>query len=165
MSTARDTSPAGHHNANPQFLDYCERWGYSFRWTRSHMSKKELDAMRTSYDELGSNAYETLKSIIDAIETSEKGRIVSSSNQYTLDLYAILRDHCHDDPVLNRLWEELHTIPEWIDWKQIERGQRFFARYALANIGGLFFQGFLHGNAVSEHRSPLFFLSSSLGLR
>lgn len=46
------------------------------------------------------------------------------------DLYAMLRDHADEDEVLGRLWEQANSVPEWVDWEQIERGQKVFMRYA-----------------------------------
>jgi hypothetical protein len=42
-----------------------------------------------------------------------------------------LRDHAEDDPKLNELWTEINTVPEWVDWDQIQRGQDVFFRYGL----------------------------------
>lgn len=39
------------------------------------------------------------------------------------DLYELLRDHHEEDEKLNELWTQVNTIPDWVDWEQIERGQ------------------------------------------
>jgi hypothetical protein len=35
------------------------------------------------------------------------------------DLYALLRDHASDDEKLGELWNEVNTVPHWVDWDQI----------------------------------------------
>lgn len=47
------------------------------------------------------------------------------------DLYGLLRDHAEEDTKLNELWTEVNTVPEWVDWAQIQRGQDVFFRYGL----------------------------------
>ena len=64
------------------------------------------------------------------------------------DLYAILKENYENDVILRELWEETHTVPEWVDWLQIERGQKFLYRYLVPNLVGLALQGFLVGTAV-----------------
>jgi hypothetical protein len=48
------------------------------------------------------------------------------------DLYALIRDHRHEkgNEKLLGLWNEVNTIPEWVNWDQIARGQEVFYRYA-----------------------------------
>lgn len=62
-------------------------------------------------------------------------------------MYAVLRDYHDQDDVLNRLWNEVHTVPDWVDWAQIERGQKFFYRYAPANLMGFMLQAFVGENS------------------
>ncbi|KAF7588365.1 hypothetical protein BBP40_005794 [Aspergillus hancockii] len=64
------------------------------------------------------------------------------------DPYTILRDHHTKDEVLAQFWTETHTVPDWVDWAQLERGQRFFHRYAIANIVGFALQGFVAENSA-----------------
>lgn len=40
------------------------------------------------------------------------------------DLLDKLRAGAQIDPALRRFWSNLHTIPEWVDWAQLERGRR-----------------------------------------
>jgi hypothetical protein len=47
------------------------------------------------------------------------------------DLYGLLRDHADEDPKLQELWTQVNTVPEWVDWDQIQRGQDVFFRYGL----------------------------------
>ena len=45
------------------------------------------------------------------------------------DLYALTRDRKDEDPRLKALWDEVNTVPDWVDWEQISRGQDVFYRY------------------------------------
>jgi hypothetical protein len=47
------------------------------------------------------------------------------------DLYGLLRDHVDENPKLQELWDQVNTVPEWVDWDQIQRGQDIFFRYGL----------------------------------
>lgn len=35
------------------------------------------------------------------------------------------------DPAATALLQAMHTVPNWVDWKRIERGQRFFSENLL----------------------------------
>lgn len=62
------------------------------------------------------------------------------------DLYEFLEQYHAKDCILGQFWLETHTVPEWVDWEQLARGQEFFYRYALANIVGFALQGFVCEN-------------------
>jgi hypothetical protein len=42
--------------------------------------------------------------------------------------------HAEEDPKLNELWTEINTVPEWVDWDQIQRGQDVRKAIAEENI-------------------------------
>ena len=95
--------------------------------------------MRYEYDELGAAALQKLQEFsIEDLRKEEKAK-----NRGKVDLYALLRDRYQTDGVLSKFWHELHTVPAWVDWEQIGRGQDFFYRHAVANITGLALQGFV----------------------
>jgi hypothetical protein len=73
---------------------------------------------------------------------------------YKPDLFAILRDHHQEDDFLSDFWKDLHEVPEWVDWEQIERGQKFFSRYFVANCNLFALQAFVRGNTVRIHLAP-----------
>jgi len=116
-----------------------ERWGYSFEWTDKHLPAEEIAALRSHVDELGSAAFEKLQALTGGGDKKCPIRP---------ELYTILRDHHQEDPTLESFWQELHSVPDWVDWTQIERAQRFFARYALANSTAFALQGFIRENSV-----------------
>jgi hypothetical protein len=61
------------------------------------------------------------------------------------DLYALLRDNHPSDPKLHELWTEVNTVPTWVDWEQISRGQDVFYRYGGPALTGLTYQSLLGG--------------------
>ena len=69
------------------------------------------------------------------------------------DTYALLRDNYNKDPKMQALWEEVNTVPSWVDWDQIKRGQEVFHRYAPGAIAGFAFQGLL-ASTVSLYTTP-----------
>lgn len=66
------------------------------------------------------------------------------------DLYAILRDNREDDVLLREFWDEVNTVPDWVDWAQIERGQDVFYRYGGACLTGLAYQSLLGGMGAAR---------------
>ena len=120
------------------------KWNYTFQWTENHVSREEIDPLRYRYDELGAAALERLQAFsVRQTGDEDKGR-----GRGRLDLYALLRDYHETDELLSNFWEELHTVPDWVDWEQIKRGQDFFYRYAVANLTGFALQGFVGENSV-----------------
>jgi hypothetical protein len=128
--------------------NYRKRWGYSFQWTDKHLAPEEIAALRSHYDELGSTALEKLQAIIARTKTDTKRE---ANCPFRPELYTIFKKHHHEDEVLQQFWDEVHSVPEWVDWEQIERGQKFFARYALANSTAFALQGFIRENSVRFH--------------
>jgi hypothetical protein len=119
----------------------CKKWDYSFPWTADHISLDNLKLLRQEYDVLGSVALEQLQAIV-----REKGEAASKR----IDYYEILRENHSKDEVLGCFWKEVQNVPEWVDWQQIERGQRFFYRYLPGNVVGFGLQGFLGENSVQS---------------
>jgi hypothetical protein len=66
------------------------------------------------------------------------------------DLYALLKEHHSSNPKLDQLWREVNTIPEWVDWDQIARGQDVFYRYGGPALTGLTFQSLLGGMGAAR---------------
>lgn len=66
------------------------------------------------------------------------------------DLYVLLRENADKDEVLGKLWEQINTVPSWVDWEQIERGQDVFYRYGGANLTGLAYQSLLGGMGAAR---------------
>lgn len=129
---------------NPLPGSKVDKWGYSFTWTEKHLSPEETEPLRQQYDTLGASALERLQAI--RLENLKESKAKGTFPQ--IDFYEILRDHHTEDDILQCFWDETHSVPHWVDWEQIERGQKFFYRYALANIVGFALQGFIAENSV-----------------
>lgn len=140
--------------------DSITKWNYTFQWTDKHLSRQETDPLRYKFDELGAAALEKLQ------EISAQNPLAKDAQgaRPRLDLYALLRDNHEKDQVLCKFWDELHTVPDWVDWDQIARGQKFLYRYAAANFTGFALQGFVGENSVCfsfPRVTPLLQLSSA----
>jgi len=61
-----------------------------------------------------------------------------------------LRDHAETDELLKRFWQEVNTVPSWVDWAQIQRGQDVFYRYGGACFTGLAYQSLLGGMGAAR---------------
>jgi len=98
------------------------------------MTPAEMHPLKYSYDVLGEECLVRL----DRISPPGPGQQLPRNRSTTQadakspvkrDLYALLRDHAPEDEALGRLWNEVNTIPDWVDWNQIARGQDVFYRY------------------------------------
>ncbi|KAF9871532.1 putative transcriptional regulator [Colletotrichum karsti] len=119
---------------------------YSFRWTKDHIPKEKTEHLRHTYDKIGATAVDRIKEI-HRQNLAEKPD--SAKHLSKLDLFAVLEEHHEHDEALGRLWDDVHTVPEWVDWEQLARGQKFFYRYAAANLMGFALQGFVGENSAS----------------
>lgn len=143
-------------------------WGYTFELTKDHLSVDESEPLKHSYDTLAEDCLAVLDKICPPPDRSALPR--SSASQYDpniaslhtaaseasaaptppRDLYAALRDNHESNPKLARLWKELQTVPEWVDWEQIARGQDVFYRYGGACLTGLAYQSLLGGMGAAR---------------
>jgi hypothetical protein len=114
-------------------------YGYTFQMTPKHLTPEQLAPLKHSYDTLGEEAM----NVLDRISPPEPLILHSDKNKTVpeRDMYSLLRDNADKDPVLTKLWDEINTIPEWVDWEQIGRGQEVFYRYAAPAIAGFALQG------------------------
>ena len=139
-------------------------WGYTFQLTDEHPTPEQLNPLKYSYDILGEEALKRLdhvpidsKSVVthktldeldgsrcdgsaETQSTEERSVIVARR-----DLYLLLRDNADSDPVLAKLWREVHTVPHWVNWKRVAQGQDVFYRYGGPALNGLAFQSLLGG--------------------
>ena len=115
--------------------------------------------MRLSFDSLGDQALERINAIAISQEAKSDGRERSNNarrssaaqNISTRDCYTILRDNTNDE-VIGRLWAQVNTVPEWVWWEQIARGQDCFYRYGGPALAGLAYQSLLGG--MVRHSFP-----------
>ena len=120
-------------------------WNHEFTWTDKHFTPEELLPLRQQTDDLAVDAVDRLQAIAVKVKNGQNNTRRCFGR---FDMYSVLKEHHEKDSVLQGLWEEVNTVPEWVDWTQIERGQEFLYRYLIANITGLTIQGFLGGTAV-----------------
>ncbi|CZR52773.1 uncharacterized protein PAC_02650 [Phialocephala subalpina] len=102
-------------------------WGYTFQWTPDHLTPEEYHPLKFSYDELAEECLNRL----DAISPPASKELPRSRSRLPAkegsepapkrDLYELLKDHHEEDEKLGQLWEEVNTIPDWVDWDQIAR--------------------------------------------
>lgn len=110
----------------------CHYWDYSFDWTHLHRPENELRPMIQTCDSLADECVQQLNKI-----PADDG---SDNKPFKKDLYNLLQDHVDEDPKYQELWAQINTVPEWVDWAQIQRGQDVFFRYGLPIL-----------NVVSDH--------------
>lgn len=120
-------------------------WNHEFTWTDKHFTPEELLPLRQQTDDLVVDAVSRLQAVAVKNKKSNTGQCFGR-----FDMYSVLKEYHGADSVLQELWEEVNTVPEWVDWAQIERGQEFLYRYLIPNLTGLALQGFLGGTAVSK---------------
>lgn len=119
-------------------------WNHSFEWTDKHFTSEDLLPLRQTADDLAEVSVGKLQAI------AAKERQENPKAPVRADMYGLLKKHHAEDETLQKLWDEVHTVPDWVDWAQIERGQQFLYRYLVPNLTGLALQGFLGGTAVSS---------------
>jgi ribosomal protein S28E/S33 len=120
---------------------------YQFEWTDLHLPREKTDPLRYEYDELGGKVVEKLQEIAKKQKEQEAR---DGRNRAKTDLYALLSDNHKNDETLTEFWNEVHNVPGWVDWAQLERGQKFFYRYAPANLMGFALQGFVGENSAAS---------------
>jgi hypothetical protein len=100
-------------------------WGHKFTWTPEHSSMAELRPLLYSYDKLATDALDVLDEISPPPTTPATGCPMSQR-----DLYALVEEHAEVDETLGKLWREVTTVPDWVDWEQLARGQAIVHQYS-----------------------------------
>ena len=109
-------------------------WGYTFQWTPEHLTPEQMHPMKYSYDVLGEEALNALDRISPPVSSElprnqNRAKGDKGASKPKRDLYTLLKENYLKDDKLGELWDEVNTIPEWVDWDQISRGQEVFYRY------------------------------------
>ncbi|VUC28743.1 unnamed protein product [Clonostachys rosea] len=115
-------------------------YGFKFSWTPYHQMPDELSHYLYSFDYLSAKALDALDTLCPS----------SQRNTHSRDTFNILKQHEHEDPHIQQLLQEVTAIPNWVDWDQIERGQRVLWRYALPSITCLIYMSLLGGMSSSR---------------
>lgn len=121
-------------------------WDYEFDWTEEHLTPEQLRPLMFSYDVLATESVDRFDELVPSlplrVQRTKSSRPAECPHS---DFYGILKEHTSSDPTLQRLWDEVNTVPPWVDWAQIERGQKVFYRYAGPSIVSLTFHSLLGG--------------------
>ncbi|KAK3304614.1 uncharacterized protein B0T15DRAFT_248496 [Chaetomium strumarium] len=130
-------------------------WDYDFKWTPTHCTAAELRPLVFSYDELATRCLDRFDHLLGPSaraksKTGKEGAANACAHSGFPDLYELLRTRAPEDDTLQELWDQVNTVPYWVDWDQIERGQRVFYRYAGPSVVGLIFQSLLGGLASAR---------------
>ncbi|KAF2497862.1 hypothetical protein BU16DRAFT_327270 [Lophium mytilinum] len=137
-------------------------WGYTFEWTDDHLTSEQAEPLKHSYDVLAEECLNRLNVLYppesaalprsNSLEApkEKEGEKSDKPDVPRRDLYALLRDHHGEDPKLDQLWTEVNTVPDWVDWAQIERGQDVFYRYGGPALTGLTYQSLLGGMGAAR---------------
>lgn len=120
-------------------------WGHSFEWTAQHQAREQMRPLTTTYDLLGAECLDKLDELSPPAKTPDLTQ--NQACPHRRDLYALLSQHHAADPSLSALWTQLYTVPDWVDWEQIARGQDVFTRYGVPSIVSLTFQSLVGGMA------------------
>jgi len=124
-------------------------WDHTYVPTPLHPTPQTLAAHRESWDTLADEALELLTPL-QTLSTS------TSPASPKKDLYTTLKEHYSTHSTLSTLWRQVNTVPEWVDWEQISRGQDVFYRYAGAMLAGLCYMSLLGGMGASRIAEVLY---------
>lgn len=104
--------------------DIHDVWGYKYEFTDLHMTEEQQMPLRYSYDTLGEDVLLRVKDL-QMKKAAENGEAVGKAALRKVDLYESLKSIAlsKEDTVVTKFWEHVHTVPKWVDWDQIKRGQ------------------------------------------
>ncbi|KAJ5900031.1 hypothetical protein N7495_004775 [Penicillium taxi] len=129
-------------------------FGYTFEWTKDHIPEDELIPYQYTYDTLASKALEIIDQISPPPPTGAGvgwGKNSFNKAESTdRDLYVLLRDNKDKDETLKELWDQITIIPDWVDWKQLQRGQDVLYRYAGPALLGFALHGLVGSVGASS---------------
>ncbi|PYI05976.1 hypothetical protein BO78DRAFT_369858 [Aspergillus sclerotiicarbonarius CBS 121057] len=109
----------------------CNHWNYTFVWNDLHQTREQLRPKIFTYDRLADECIERLNILSPPNTVPNAQNDAVDPKAPKRDMYTLLRDHASNDPKLGELWTQVNTVPEWVDWQQIQRGQEVFFRYGL----------------------------------
>ncbi|KAB8263683.1 hypothetical protein BDV32DRAFT_119013 [Aspergillus pseudonomiae] len=113
-------------------------WDYSFEWTDQHRPASEFESWIYACDSLADECNQILNEL--PAPPSDEGGNISKR-----DRFALLMGNREKHPKLEELWTQINTVPEWVDWAQIQRGQEVYWRYMLPITNSLTYNSLLGG--------------------
>ncbi|KAI5305408.1 hypothetical protein KEM56_004526 [Ascosphaera pollenicola] len=105
-------------------------WDYSFTWSAHHLTPEQLHPLKFSYDKVADNCLASLQSSPPSSSSSSTSQ-AKPTQCCAIDYYTLLCETHHTDAALTRFWTDVHSVPSWVNWPQIARGQEVFHRYSL----------------------------------
>ncbi|BCR93841.1 oxygenase MpaB family protein [Aspergillus luchuensis] len=105
-------------------------WDHTFAWSPLHQTREQLRSKMHTYDRLGDECIDQINDIGRQVVNQDRQNDPARKLP-DLDVYIMLKDHAKDDRKLSELWAQVNTVPDWVDWQQIKRGQEVFFRYGL----------------------------------
>lgn len=112
-----------------------ERWGMRFKWTSEHTTPQQLEILIHSYDIVAAEVVERLDDIVPPAHAKSPLKEDEKKKPYR-DKYELMQEYASKDEKIEKLWTEVNTIPQWVDWDQIERGQKIFFSLRRARYHG-----------------------------
>ncbi|ORY56121.1 tat pathway signal sequence [Pseudomassariella vexata] len=124
-------------------------YGIKFKWTPEHLTPEDLHPLIYTYDRLTTEAVERLDELVPPrpVDLSKRRQDTDEpmESKPHRDTYKLIQEYAKTDETVGKLRAQLETIPEWVDWDQIERGQKVFWRYGGAGITALTYLSLLGG--------------------
>ncbi|KAI9664375.1 MAG: hypothetical protein M1831_002308 [Alyxoria varia] len=137
-------------------------WDYTFDITPVHPTEETFEPLKQKYDSLAEQCLSRLDEVSppprNGLLPRQNSEIPAAKEKEQIsskrDLYALLKKHgsssSEPNSPLSKLWLEVTTIPPWVDWAQIQRGQDVFYRYGGAALTGLAYQSLLGGMGAAR---------------
>ena len=94
-------------------------YGYKFRWTEQHQTEEQLKPLLYTCDSAASEVLERVQEYKVANGKTTTGQAARE------DLYELVKELAQtgEDEVITKFWDQVNTVPDWVDWEQIKRGQ------------------------------------------
>ncbi|KFH63216.1 hypothetical protein MVEG_10627 [Podila verticillata NRRL 6337] len=122
------TCPAGFTSSRAPFAATTETlvpgqrfpfWDYDITWTEKHFPASRLEPLRQVGDVLADNA-------LAALNVKPGQDALVALREYTAQP---IKEQTSEAPRL--LMQQLMTVPEWVNWAQVQRGQEVYWKYVL----------------------------------
>ncbi|KAG0340245.1 hypothetical protein BG004_006490 [Podila humilis] len=94
-------------------------WDYDIMWSTKHFRASQLEPLRQIGDVLADNA-------LAALDIKPGQDALVAMREYTS---RPVEEQLSDAP--RKLLEQLMTVPEWVDWEKVKRGQDVYWKYVL----------------------------------
>ncbi|BFZ58397.1 hypothetical protein PYCC9005_005459 [Savitreella phatthalungensis] len=128
----------------PEVGDKVRQWTHTYVWTRDHRLPSELAPMRTQTDTLADE-------VVLELGLNPGDDAFEAISQAT-------------GPSSRKLWDQMRTVPDWLDVAACARGQDVFYRYAGPAFTGLLFDS-LFGGYGARRISEVLVRTGSFGVR